>query len=230
MSLIIYAVTCSPVQSKINVAAARKYRRHRCETQLYTSFAVAPVTSTKNQYFPPTWNILSAVSDEFSISILSTRLITVTKKEKKGGRELKNIQSLSSRRFVRGDTWLCKYFHFKRCQGQRSSFTSRIIGCTPGDVYRILKYVWERTQPVFLVRISLARVTPPRGLSSWGTGNPVFHSITDQLLKSCWESFYGTERTMLTRVICLTSNSDSLPVWIPCDFGLEGRSMIRSAR
>lgn len=90
--------------------------------------------------------------------------------------------------------------------------------------------MWARGQPVFLVRISLARVTPPRGLSSWGTGNPVFHSITDQLLKSCWESFHGTERTMLTHVICLTSNSDSLLVWIPCDFGLEGRSMIRSAR
>lgn len=150
MSLIIYAVTCSPVQSKINVAAARKYRRHRCETQLYTSFAVAPVTSTKNQYFPPTWNILSAVLDEFSISILSTRLITIPKKEKKmgGGRELKNIQSLSSRRFVHGDTWLCKYFHFKHCQGQRSSFTSRIIGCTPGDVYRILKYVGERATSI----------------------------------------------------------------------------------
>lgn len=151
------------------------------------------------------------------------------KRKKGGGWELKNIQSLSSRRFVRGDTWLCKYFHFKYCQGQRSSFTRGLLAALP-ETYIEFWSMCGRGQPVFLVRISLARVTPPRGLSSWGTGNPVFHSITDQLLKSCWESFYGTERTILTRVICLTSNSDSLPVWTPCDFGLEGRSMIRSAR
>lgn len=231
MSLIIYAVTCSPVQSKINVAAARKYRRHRCETQLYTSFAVAPVTSTKNQYFPPTWNILSAVLDEFSISILSTRLITIPKKEKKmgGGGNWRISSRYHLVDLCTGTPDFANIFISNTVKVNEVLLPRGSLAALP-ETYIEFWSMWARGQPVFLVRISLARVTPPRGLSSWGTGNPVFHSITDQLLKSCWESFHGTERTMLTHVICLTSNSDSLLVWIPCDFGLEGRSMIRSAR
>lgn len=103
------------------------------------------------------------------------------RKKKGGGQELTNIQSLSSRRFVHGDTWLCKYFHFKHCQGQRSSFTSRIIGCTPGDVYRIPKYVGERA-----TSIPRSNFTRTRYAATWphvvpgGPGIPYFiRSLTN---------------------------------------------------
>lgn len=171
MSLIIYAVTCSPVQSKINVAAARKYRRHRCETQLYTSFAVASVTSTKNQYFPPTWNILSAVSDEFSISILSTRLITVPKKEKKkgGGRNWRICSRYHRVDLCTGTPDFANIFILNTVKVNEVLLPRGSLAALP-ETYIEFRSMWARGQPVFLVRISLGRVTPPRG-PTWFLGD-----------------------------------------------------------
>lgn len=75
--------------------------------------------------------------------------------------------------------------------------------------------------PVFPVRISLARVTRPRGTRFPGDFVPVFPSpplclspFTDQRLKSCRESFCGTERLMSARVPTSLARANSVRLWI----------------
>ena len=118
-------------------------------------------------------NILSAVLDEFSISIPSTRLISFSpffQKRRKGRKKIENIQSLSAHKLI------TFYFGniFTNLLDERDVKVKRTVDCSP----EVVKF-WNILGPIFLVWISLAWTTcyAATWLQFLGDWFPVFHWI-----------------------------------------------------